>query len=264
MIEFSNVSKSFDGTNILEKINFSVGAGEKVSLIGPGASGKSTIIKLLLGVIQPDEGDIRLLGTDMVNTPERSRLETLKSLGMSFQQGALFDFMTVEENLNFAMANMTEFSLEEMERRVISLLDTVKLGRTRDMFPYELSGGMQRRVGVARAVTTDPKLAIFDEPTSGLDPVTSTIILNMINDLVSISDGKSMVVVTSSVEIAIRFAERVIIVNDGHIVGDGPWKDLILNGTDWVKNFLSVRLIGIDLSYAKELGLPDEFIKAHF
>ena len=154
MIEFLNVSKSFDGVTVLDDISFNVESGEKVSLIGPGASGKSTIIKLLLGIIGPDEGHISLLGTDMVKMAEKHRLTTLKSVGMSFQQGALFDFMTVEENLNFAMRNMTNFSKKEMEHRVLSLLETVKLGRTRTMFPYELSGGMQRRVGVARAVTT--------------------------------------------------------------------------------------------------------------
>ena len=264
MIKLTDVSKSFGGVKLLDRVSFEVKEGEKISLIGPGASGKSTIIKLILGIIPPDEGEIDLLGTDMVRTLEKHRLATLKNLGMSFQQSALFDFMTVEENLRFAMDNMTDFGPDEMERRVVDLLATVKLDRTRNMFPYELSGGMQRRVGVARAVTTDPRIAIFDEPTSGLDPVTSTIILNMINDLVDIEEGKSMMVVTSSVEIAIRFADRVIVLNDGKIVGDGPWRELILEGTEWVKNFLKVRLVGIDLSYAKELGLPEAFIKMYF
>ena len=169
--------------------------------------------------------------------------------------------MTVEENLKFAMENMTDFTGEEMNEVVAKLLAAVKLPRVRRMFPYELSGGMQRRVGLARALATSPQLAIFDEPTSGLDPVTSTIILNMIRDLVDLKEGRSMVVVTSSVEIAIRFAERIILVYEGRVVGDGPWKQLLLEGSEWVRYFLGVRLKGIDLDYARELELPEPFIK---
>lgn len=264
MIEVKDIHKSFDDVPLLSGVSFNIASGEKVSLLGPGASGKSTIVKMILGVLQPDAGSVTLMGTDMVNTKEADRQQTLKKLGMSFQQGALFDYMTVEENLNFAMANMTDFAKDEMQRRVENLLKTVKLPRTRTMFPYELSGGMQRRVGVARAMTTDPDVAILDEPTSGLDPVTSTIILNMIDDLINVAEGKAVMVVTSSVEIAIRFAERIILINEGQVVADGSWRDLIVNGSEWVRHFLGVRLIGIDIGYARELGLPEAFIKKHW
>ncbi len=132
------------------------------------------------------------------------------------------------------------------------------------MYPHELSGGMKRRIGIARALATNPQLSIFDEPTSGLDPVTSTIILNMIHELGGKDPQNAMVIATSSVEIAIRFAERVILLNEGNLVGDGPWKDLLLSGSDWVRHFLSVRLIGIDIDYARELQLPDAFLRQHW
>ena len=132
------------------------------------------------------------------------------------------------------------------------------------MFPYELSGGMKRRVGIARALCTNPKLAIFDEPTSGLDPVTSTIILNMIQELSEKEKNNTQLVSTSSVEVSIRFADRTIILNDQKIIADNSWKDLLLNGSDWVRNFLSIRLIGIDIDYARELELPEAFIKEHW
>ena len=183
---------------------------------------------------------------------------------MAFQQGALFDFMTVSENLMFAMENMTDLTPPAMAERIDTLLAGVKLGRTKAMFPYELSGGMQRRVGIARALATDPTVAIFDEPTSGLDPVTSTIILNMIAALAGEGNDRSLLVVTSNVEIGIRFADRLLVLNEGEIIADGPWRELLLHGSDWVRHFLGVRLIGLDLEYAKGLKLPREFIDQHW
>jgi phospholipid/cholesterol/gamma-HCH transport system ATP-binding protein len=205
------------------------------------------------------------MDTDMVKATEREKQAVLRKVGMAFQQGALFDFMTVRENLIFAMENMTDMDPAAMDKRLKDLLNGVKLGRTESMFPYELSGGMQRRVGIARALCTQPVCAIFDEPTSGLDPVTSTIILNMILALAGGDGGDAaQMVVTSNVEIGIRFADRLMVVNDGRIIADGPWRDLLLNGPEWVRHFLGVRFIGLDLDYAKELKLPQEFIDKHW
>lgn len=264
MISLRHVKKRFGNVDLLRDITFDVHEGQKISLLGPGACGKSTILKIILGILPPDSGDVTLLGCDMARGSEDEKQKTLRHVGMAFQQGALFDYMTVADNLNFAMENMTDLPREEMDRRITDLLKTVKLPRTRTMYPYELSGGMQRRVGVARALSTSPDVAIFDEPTSGLDPVTSTIILNMINELMPLSTGKAMIVSTSSVEIAIRFADRVVMINEGRVVADGPWRELIVSGPDWVRHFLSVRLIGLDIDYARELGLPPKFIEQHW
>ena len=248
----------------MKNISFKIEPGERVSLLGPGGCGKSTILKILLGLTPPDSGHVELLGTDMVEASEEEKIVTLRKVGMAFQQGALFDFMTVEENITFAMENMTNLSKNEMSDKIDQLLSIVKLERTRKMFPHELSGGMKRRIGIARALATDPVVSIFDEPTSGLDPVTSTIILNMIHELGGKSDESAALVSTSSVEIAIRFAERVILIDKGEVVADDSWKKLIVEGSDWVKHFLSLRLIGIDIAYAKELGLPEAFIREHW
>jgi phospholipid/cholesterol/gamma-HCH transport system ATP-binding protein len=258
------VSKSYDKIPVLKNISFHIKPGEKVSLLGPGGCGKSTVLKILLGLTDPDQGSVQLMDRDMVAASESQKQQSLRKVGMAFQQGGLFDFMTVEENLIFAMEHMTDMNADEMSQRIDALLKTVKLTRTRRMFPHELSGGMKRRIGIARALATDPVISIFDEPTSGLDPVTSTIILNMIQELGVQTDQGAQLIATSSVEIAIRFAERLILINDGVVVADGSWKDLILNSSDWVKHFLSVRLIGIDIEYARELGLPDEFIRLHW
>jgi phospholipid/cholesterol/gamma-HCH transport system ATP-binding protein len=258
------VSKSYDKNPVLKNISFHIKPGERVSLLGPGGCGKSTILKILLGLTEPDRGQVSLMDRDMVEASERDKQTTLRRVGMAFQQGGLFDFMTVEENLVFAMEHMTDLNSKQMSERIDALLRTVKLTRTRRMFPHELSGGMKRRIGIARALATDPTVAIFDEPTSGLDPVTSTIILNMIHELGAQIQNGAQLVATSSVEIAIRFAERLILINEGEVVADGSWKELILNSSDWVKHFLSVRLIGIDIEYAHELGLPDAFIRQHW
>lgn len=255
---------SFGGVSLLEDITFSIAKGERVSLIGPGGSGKSTILKILLGLLPPDAGEVQLLGSDMTAVKEEERQKTLRQVGMAFQQGALFDFMTVRENLLFAMENMTELDVSAMDKRLKELLQGVKLGRTESMFPYELSGGMQRRVGIARALCTNPVVAIFDEPTSGLDPVTSTIILNMILALGGSGESTCQMVVTSNVEIGIRFADRLLVLNEGRIVADGPWRELLLKGPEWVRHFLGVRFIGLDLEYAHELDLPKEFINQHW
>lgn len=264
MITLRNVKKSFGAEHILDGVSFTVERGERVSLIGPGGCGKSTILKILLGLLPPDEGEVELMGADMVKSDEQTKQDVLRRVGMAFQQGALFDFMTVRENLLFAMENMTDFALDEMDHRVKRLLAGVKLGRAEFQFPYELSGGMQRRVGIARALCTDPVIAIFDEPTSGLDPVTSTIILNMILELSGRGAENAQMIVTSNVEIGIRFAERLIVINEGKVAADGLWRDLLLHGSEWVQNFLGVRFIGLDVEYARELRLPQEFIDKHW
>ncbi len=264
MITLEAVSKSYDKTPLLKNISLHIAAGERVSLLGPGGCGKSTLLKIILGLTPPDSGQVKLLDCDMIKSRSKVRQSTLRKVGMAFQQGALFDFMTVEENLNFAMEHMTRMSPSEMSETIEELLKTVKLPRTRRMYPHELSGGMKRRIGIARALATKPIVSIFDEPTSGLDPVTSTIILNMIHALGGEDAKNTMMIATSSVEIAIRFAQRVILLNEGCIVGDGSWKDLILHGSPWVQHFLSVRLIGIDIEYARELQLPEAFIQKHW
>ncbi len=263
MIQFKHISKKYDGVSVLKDLSFSVAPGERLSLIGPGSCGKTTVLKLLLGLERPNAGTAFLLDTDMTHASDAEKEVVCRRVGMAFQQGGLFDFMTVRENMMFAMEHMTKQTPEERENQLKRLLAGVKLPWTADMFPHELSGGMKRRVGIARALCTDPEVAIFDEPTAGLDPVTSTIILQMINELGG-SKQTSMLVATSNVEIAIRFADRLLILRDGKVEGDGPWRELLVSGSEWVQHFLSVRLIGLDIEYAKGLDLPKTFIEKHW
>ena len=265
MIKFQDVHFAYDEYEpLLDGVSFEVKPGERISLIGPGGCGKSTVLRLLCGLSIPKSGKIELFDTDVSRISRRERNQLLKSVGVAFQQGGLFDFMTVDENIKFAMSNMTDFTAERQDEIVNNLLDEVKLGRTKQMFPFELSGGMQRRVGIARAICTDPVVSIFDEPTAGLDPVTSTIILDMIKKLTGNTENAASICCTSNVEIGIRFADRVLVLHEGKIVADGPWRELLLTGSDWVRHFLSTRFIGLDLEYAKELDLPADFIQKHW
>lgn len=262
MIEFEGVSKSYGDLEILANVSLTIEPGERISIVGPGASGKTTLLKLLLGLVQPDAGSVKIFNRELVGMAESDIQDLVRDVGVAFQQGALFDYMTVKENLEFAMENMRSYSDEERQQRIARLLAAVKLPHTMDMYPYELSGGMQRRVGIARCLCTDPLVAIFDEPTSGLDPVTSTIILNMIHELAGHTEDGIQLIATTAVEIALRFSERIIVLKDAAIVGDGLWRDLLVSGTPWVRYFLGVRLKGISAAYAQELGLPEEFLNS--
>lgn len=265
MIKLENVKFRYEKTEpLIEGISFEVSKNEKLSILGPGGCGKSTILKLICGLVEPAEGKVSLFDEDLNRLGKNEKIELLKSVGVAFQQGGLFDFMTVNENLKFAMENMTNFNSEKMDDIIVDLLAQVKLSRTLNMFPFELSGGMQRRVGIARALCTNPVISIFDEPTAGLDPVTSTIILNMIAELGSRISDSALICCTSNVEIGIRFAKRVIIVNEGKIIADGDWKELLVSGDEWVKHFLGTRFIGLDIEYARGLDLPEKFIQKHW
>lgn len=265
LIKLENVSYRYSANEpLIEDISFTVNKNEKLSILGPGGCGKSTVLKMICGLVEPKSGVVSLFGEDLSKLSKEQKIELLRSVGVAFQQGGLFDFMTVKENLCFAMEHMTNLSKSEMDSIVDDLLAQVKLSRTKHMFPFELSGGMQRRVGIARALCTNPVVAIFDEPAAGLDPVTSTIILNMIAELGKRVEDSAYICCTSNVEIGVRFAERVIVINEGQVVADGLWKELLVSGSDWVQHFLGTRFIGLDIEYARGLNLPEEFVARHW
>ena len=240
ILRLENVTKSFENRPILRKVNLEIKEGERLSVLGPGGCGKSTLLKVILGILQADSGKIEMMGEDLVAMSKSDRQKLLKKVGMAFQQGALFDFMTVRENILFAMENMTNLSRNVMEERVLEMLTCVYLPTAGHKLPSELSGGMRRRVGIVRALATDPKLVLLDEPTAGLDPVTSTVVIDMIHDL-GTRVGSTFVCVTSSVEVAFTFANNVALLKDGTIVAQGDWDHLHQTGDPWINKFLDVR-----------------------
>jgi phospholipid/cholesterol/gamma-HCH transport system ATP-binding protein len=179
VVQFEKVSIGFDGHSVLSNISFTATAGEMCILLGAAGTGKSTLLKLANGLLRPDLGHIRIFGQDIEEIPERDMFAFRSNIGMVFQESALFDSLSVRDNVAFRLHEQHD-SEEDIERKVREALRFVELEDAIDKFPAELSGGMRRRVAIARAIITQPKLLLYDSPTGGLDPITSTTIIELI------------------------------------------------------------------------------------
>jgi phospholipid/cholesterol/gamma-HCH transport system ATP-binding protein len=179
-IEFQDVHLAFEENQVLRGISFRLPFGETKALFGVAGSGKSTILKLALGLLKPDSGRILVLGSDVTQMREEDLFALRAKIGMVFQEGALFDSLTVRENVAYRLIEEHGFDASEIERRVREVLRFVELEQTVDKFPSQLSGGMRRRVAIARAVITEPEVLLYDSPTGGLDPITSNTIIELI------------------------------------------------------------------------------------
>ena len=237
ILVLKDVVKSFNGLNVLNGVSFTIREGEYVSLVGESTCGKSTLFKVVVGLVPPDSGQILLLGQDLTRLKERDKRELLKQVEMQFQSGALFDSMTVNENILFVLDEKKDLPSKEKKAIIARLLKGVNLSSAANKYPFELSGGMKKRVAVARSLSTTPRLALFDEPAAGLDPVTSVRIVNLIKGLVA-EHRMTILVATTDVHMAQKFSERFIILKDGHIHADAPWADLLEKGDDYTQRFL--------------------------
>ena len=179
VVEFQHVSIGFDGTSVLNNISFRANTGEMLVLLGAAGTGKSILLKLANGLIRPDYGHIRIFGQDIDKLPQRELFAFRSNIGMVFQESALFDSLSVRDNVSFRLKEQHD-DQADIERRVVEVLQFVELEHVIDKFPAELSGGMRRRVAIARAIITQPKLLLYDSPTGGLDPITSTTIIELI------------------------------------------------------------------------------------
>ncbi len=228
MIEIKNVSFSYGDTPVLKNISFNVGSSESVVVMGPSGSGKSTILRLILGLECPQSGEICVDGLNICNLKEKEKQEIRKKIGMVFQDGALFDSMSVWENVGFYLLEHTKLSLEEVGKRAVEMLGFVGLDAKEIMnkLPEQLSGGMQRRVAIGRSLlSTAPKAMLYDEPTTGLDPQSTENVLELIDKLNKERDIAT-IVVTHEIVDAIGFAGRFIIIIDGQIAFDGSLEEL--------------------------------------
>ncbi|MGV3525638.1 MAG: ABC transporter ATP-binding protein [Candidatus Sericytochromatia bacterium] len=237
VIRVENLKKRFGKKQVLQGIDFTFQDGQTTVVIGPSGCGKSTILRLILGLLRPDEGSIWINDLDVLKlTPKE--LEAYRSqIGMVFQSAALFDSLKVWENVGFTLLETTQQSRSEIKKIAEEKLELVGLAGSADLFPAELSGGMQKRVGIARAIARDPQILFYDEPTTGLDPVTSTVIEDLINTLQERIQGIS-IVVTHQLSTIFRTADMISMFYEGRVLDSGTPDQMKQSENETVRNFL--------------------------
>ena len=216
-IRLANVCKGYDGKYALRDINLNIKKGETVAVIGGSGSGKSTLLQLLVGLIRPDSGEIYIGGQETTKLTEKELDKVRLNMGMVFQYSALFDSMTVGENVAFGLREHKHLPEAEIQRIIREKLDLVGLPGVENKLPGELSGGMKKRVGLARAIAIEPEIIFYDEPSSGLDPITTTKIDELIVDMQH-KLGVTSVVVTHDMASACRIADRIAMVYEGELI----------------------------------------------
>src|SRR5580698_892706 len=261
IVVFDNVFIAFDEKPVLEGISFRLNKGETKAIFGVAGSGKSTILKLTLGLLKPDEGHIYVLGEDVTQMRENDLFDLRRKIGMVFQESALFDSLTVRENVAFRLLEEGNIPEEEVEKRVREALSFVELEGTMDKFPSELSGGMRRRVAIARAIITQPEILLYDSPTGGLDPVTSTTIVQLIVKQRDVYKTSSLLVthrLQDAFIMATHYFDRkmnrmqplrpdmrgevpmgFLILKDGKIIFDGDVHELAASRDEYIREYIS-------------------------
>jgi phospholipid/cholesterol/gamma-HCH transport system ATP-binding protein len=260
-VAFENVSLAFDDKVILDGISFDLQPGHMKIVLGASGAGKSTILRLILGLLKPDSGRIWVHGTRVDELSEQELMAVRADLGMVFQEGALFDSLTVRENVGYRLYEQTRQPVEEVDRRVAEVLGFVGLAEYGDRMPSELSGGQRRRVAIARAMTARPKILLYDEPTTGLDPITA---LTIDDEIIKLRDLEAVtsIVVTHQLRDAFHIATRravngggevrfepapaedqqdteFMMLRDGEVAFEGPAAELRASADQYLKSFLS-------------------------
>ena len=238
-IELDHVYLSFDRP-ILIDLNMVVNEGETLLVLGESGMGKSTILKLILRLLMPDEGTVRIFGSEIGHLTFAEVLEVRRRIGMVFQNSALFDSMTVYDNVAYPLRENTELSESDVERVVREKLEFVDLepDQVVDQLPSELSGGMKKRVGVARAIATDPEIVLYDEPTAGLDPLTVETVTDLIKKLQR-EMGVTSVLVTHDLRAGFKVASRVNMLREGRVLFSGTPEELVASADPYIRAFIN-------------------------
>lgn len=243
-IELHDVRKSFGAKHVLNGVTLSVPKGHSLVVIGGSGTGKSVMLKCILGILQPDSGEIRIGGTDVVGVRGKARDDYLSRFGMLFQGAALFDSLPVWENVAFGLIQGRHMARAKARDIAIEKLGQVGLGpEVANLFPAELSGGMQKRVGLARAIAADPEIIFFDEPTTGLDPIMADVINNLIVDCVK-RLGATTISITHDMASARKIADDIAMIYKGQIIWQGPAKTIDESGNAYVEQFIHGRADG--------------------
>jgi phospholipid/cholesterol/gamma-HCH transport system ATP-binding protein len=238
MIKINNLHKSFGKNNVLRGINLTIETGETIVIIGKSGCGKSVLLKHIVGLIMPDSGFIKVEDQTVNELNIKDLYKLRKNFGFLFQGAALFDSMTVEENISLALVESDNgFSSQEIEKMVSEKLELVELPGTQNLKPAELSGGMKKRVGLARALITNPDYILYDEPTTGLDPIMADSIDILIKDLTEKLNVTS-IVVTHDMYSVKNVANKVAMINDGKIYFIGSQEDLIISDDPVIQEFI--------------------------
>ena len=260
-IKFEDVSIAFEDKVVLDGISFELPYGETKAIFGVAGSGKSTLLKLALGLVRPDSGRISVLGEEVTAMTEDQLFELRRRVGIVFQESALFDSLTVRENVAFRLYEEGKVSEDEIDERVREALSFVELEHTVDLYPSELSGGMRRRVSIARTIITHPEVLLYDSPTGGLDPVTSNTIIELVvkqRDIYKISSLLVTHRLQDAFTMATHYFDRVenkmkplppqartevpfsfLILRDGHIIFDGDLKELRETKDEYIREYIS-------------------------
>lgn len=236
VVEIEHLKKSFGDKTILSDFNLNIAKGENLVIFGKSGSGKSVLIKCLVGLIDPDEGIVRMLDQNIALLNGDGLNELRKRVGFLFQSGALYDSMTVRENLAFPLRSRKSMPKAELEALILKALTDVGLEAAIDKMPSELSGGMRKRVGLARTLILNPEIILYDEPTTGLDPITSREISHLILDIQKKYDATS-IIITHDVACARITANRIIILKDGMAFAEGSFEELSNSKDEWVSSF---------------------------
>lgn len=238
MITVDKLSKSFGKQKVLENVSFQIAPGEIVAILGASGTGKSVLLKHMIGLLKPDEGSVNIDSLEITSLPERELLKVRRRIGYLFQEGALYDFMNVFENIAFPLREHTDLSQQDIKDKVRKTLGLVDLVGVDKKIPSELSGGMKKRVGLARAIIMDSKILFCDEPTSGLDPIRSREISDLISG-VSRQFESTTVITSHDIANAFRIADKLILLHEGKIIAFGTKEQLKSLTDKFVQEFIS-------------------------
>ncbi|MBI5493048.1 MAG: ABC transporter ATP-binding protein [Deltaproteobacteria bacterium] len=243
MIKIINLKKSFGTKKVLDGVNLEIDRGKITVIIGRSGEGKSVLIKHIIGLLRPDEGSIFLDDLEISSMREREFNEVRRRFGMLFQGAALFDSMTVAENVGFPLKEHTDLNEEDILKVVREKLKRVGLVGVEDMMPADLSGGMKKRVGLARAIVMDPEIVLFDEPTTGLDPIMSDSIADLVLDTQRVLKT-TYILITHDIPFTYKIADKIAMLHEGRIIEQGSVEEMKANPDPVVRQFLEGRAEG--------------------
>lgn len=235
IVDIQHLSKSFGDNHVLKDMNITVNKGENLVVLGKSGSGKSVLIKCMVRLLPADKGTITVLGNDITALKDHELNEVRKKIGFLFQSAALYDSMTVSENLAFPLRDQKK-TPEEIDQLITEGLQSVGLPDAGPLMPSELSGGMRKRIGLARTMILKPDIMLYDEPTTGLDPITSKEISKLILE-VQTKQQTSSIIITHDIECARITANRIIVIKDGAVAAEGTYKELEKSEDEWVRSF---------------------------